>query len=160
MVPAAERTDCVPTRTGPGAMPRLDLRSGLRAAMLAAAASIAGCGLFGGTAVDEGRLRDQSRPGVVETVRTLGRPAALDVFTVDQSEAMARLRADQGIGARGVPVPGEPGAENSARAEGAEVVVRLESGELRAVLAPPGSVFRPGDSVRLVTVGGITWLAR
>jgi outer membrane lipoprotein SlyB len=37
---------------------------------------------------------------------------------------------------------------------GVEITVRLDNGELRAVVQPAGETFKPGDRVRLVTVNG------
>lgn len=43
-----------------------------------------------------------------------------------------------------------------AKVKGVELTVRLQNGELRAIVQEADEVFRPGDKVRLLTSGGIT----
>lgn len=58
-------------------------------------------------------------------------------------------------------VLGQAIENNSARAAGLEITVRLDNGELRAIVQEvDGQQFKPGDRVRLLTQGGVTRVSR
>ena len=58
-------------------------------------------------------------------------------------------------------VGGEALEEGATRKQGVEITVRLDSGELRAVVQPPEEGgFKPGERVRLLTSGGVTRVTR
>ena len=53
-------------------------------------------------------------------------------------------------------VAGDAIEEGATRKNGVEITVRLDSGELRAVVQQADETFMPGERVRLLTSGGIT----
>jgi len=64
------------------------------------------------------------------------------------------------LGGVGGMVGGEAIEESATRKDGVEITVRLESGELRAVVQQAGEPFNPGERVRLLTSGGTTRVTR
>ena len=60
------------------------------------------------------------------------------------------------LGGVGGVVGGEAIEESATRKDGVEITVRLESGDLRAVVQQAGELFKPGERVRLLTSGGTT----
>ncbi len=58
-------------------------------------------------------------------------------------------------------IAGQAVEEGSSKVPGLEITVRLENGELRAVVQEvDGQQFRPGDRVRLLSQGGATRVTR
>jgi outer membrane lipoprotein SlyB len=57
-------------------------------------------------------------------------------------------------------VAGEALEEKVTRKEGAEITVRLDSGELRAIVQSGEETFKPGERVRLLSSGGTTRVSR
>ena len=51
---------------------------------------------------------------------------------------------------------GAAAEEGLTRENGVEVTVRLDNGELRAVVQEADEVFKPGERVRLLSQGGVT----
>ena len=60
------------------------------------------------------------------------------------------------VGAIAGGVAGAALEESATRKNGMEITVRLESGDLRAIVQEADVPFKPGDRVRLLTAGGIT----
>lgn len=57
-------------------------------------------------------------------------------------------------------VAGQAIEEGTTRRNGVEVTVRLQNGELRAIVQEATEdVFKPGEKVRLLTTGGVTRVA-
>ena len=64
------------------------------------------------------------------------------------------------LGAVGGGVAGQAIEERVTRKDGFEITVRLDSGELRAIVQEADEAFKPGDRVRLLTSGGVTRVTR
>jgi outer membrane lipoprotein SlyB len=64
------------------------------------------------------------------------------------------------LGAVAGGVAGQAIEERATRKEGLEITVRLDSGELRAIVQEAEEAFRPGERVRLLTSGGTTRVSR
>ena len=64
------------------------------------------------------------------------------------------------LGGVGGVFAGDALEESATRREGQEITVRLESGELRAIVQEAGDEFRPGERVRLLTSGQTTRVTR
>ena len=66
------------------------------------------------------------------------------------------------LGAVGGGLAGDAIERSGNRAQGLEITVRLENGELRAItqaVDAAGPAFKPGDRVRLLFAGGVTRVA-
>lgn len=60
------------------------------------------------------------------------------------------------LGAVGGGIAGSAIEEGATRKQGVEITVRLENGELRAIVQEEGDKFVAGQKVRLLTSGGVT----
>lgn len=60
------------------------------------------------------------------------------------------------LGAVGGGIVGSAIEEGATRKQGVEITVRLENGELRAIVQEEGDKFVAGQKVRLLTSGGVT----
>lgn len=60
------------------------------------------------------------------------------------------------LGAVGGGLAGAAIEEGATRKQGVEITVRLESGELRAIVQEESDKFVAGQKVRLLTTGGVT----
>ena len=60
------------------------------------------------------------------------------------------------LGAVGGGVAGQALEEGATRRSGVEITVRLQNGELRAIVQEEADKFAPGQRVRLLTSGGVT----
>jgi outer membrane lipoprotein SlyB len=60
------------------------------------------------------------------------------------------------LGALGGGIAGQAIEEGTTRRGGVEVTVRLQNGELRAIVQEETDKFVPGQRVRLLTSGGVT----
>lgn len=60
------------------------------------------------------------------------------------------------LGAVGGGIAGSAIEEGATRKQGIEITVRLENGELRAIVQEEGEKFVAGQKVRLLTSGGVT----
>jgi outer membrane lipoprotein SlyB len=60
------------------------------------------------------------------------------------------------LGAVAGGVVGQAAEEGATRKPGVEITVRLQSGELRAIVQEETDKFVPGQKVRLLTSGGVT----
>ena len=63
-------------------------------------------------------------------------------------------------GAGGGGVAGHAVEQAATRGDGVEITVKLENGQLVAIVQEAGEEFRPGERVRLITGGGTTRVAR
>ncbi len=139
-------------------------------AALLAATTLAGCAssLSGSTySRDEARRESTVRMGVVESVRSVqiegtrsgiggvggavaggiggsyigsGRGSALGALAGAILGGVAGAAAEQGV----------------TRREGVEITVRLDNGDMRAIVQEADEVFKPGERVRLLSQGGVT----
>lgn len=139
-------------------------------AALAASAALAGCATSksGDVYSREEALREQSvRLATVESVRPvtiqgtrsgIGAAAGGIVGGVAGSGVgSGRGSAVAGVlGAVGGGVAGQAVEEGTTRRPGVEITVRLQNGELRAVVQEETDKFVPGQKVRLLTSGGVT----
>jgi outer membrane lipoprotein SlyB len=57
-------------------------------------------------------------------------------------------------------IAGEALEEKATRKDGVEVTVRLDGGELRAIVQRDDESFKPGERVRLLSSGGVTRVTR
>lgn len=64
------------------------------------------------------------------------------------------------LGGVGGVVAGEALEQTATRRDGVEITVRLENGELRAIVQQAGETFNPGERVRLLSGGGTTRVTR
>lgn len=65
------------------------------------------------------------------------------------------------IGAVAGGIAGQALENNSSKVPGLELTVRLDNGELRAIVQEiDGQQFKPGDRVRLLSQGGVTRVSR
>ena len=139
-------------------------------AALAASAALAGCATSksGDVYSREEALREQTvRVATVESVRPvtiqgtrsgIGAAAGGIVGGVAGSGVgSGRGSAVAGVlGAVGGGVAGQAVEEGTTRRPGVEITVRLQNGELRAVVQEETDKFVPGQKVRLLTSGGVT----
>lgn len=136
----------------------------------AAAAILAGCVSSKSADVysrDEGLREQQVRRGTVESVRpvriegtrsgvgavaggAVGGIAGSTVGTGKTSNVAAVL------GAVGGGVAGQVLEEGATRKSGVEITVRLDNGEMRAIVQEEGERFVAGQKVRLLTHNGVT----
>jgi outer membrane lipoprotein SlyB len=63
------------------------------------------------------------------------------------------------LGAVGGGVAGQAIEEKVTRKDALEITVRLDSGEMRAIVQEADEVFKPGERVRLLNSGGVTRVA-
>jgi outer membrane lipoprotein SlyB len=63
------------------------------------------------------------------------------------------------LGAVGGGVAGQAIEEKTTRKDALEITVRLDSGEMRAIVQEADEVFKPGERVRLLNSGGVTRVA-
>jgi outer membrane lipoprotein SlyB len=144
----------------------------VKAAVFAAAlaAALAGCatresdGVYGKQEVG----REQTvRFGTVDSVREVtiaGSQSGVGAIGGGALGGIAGSGAGEGRGAAvgtvvGAVAGGVAGAaleENATRKNGLEITVRLDSGDLRAIVQAADVPFKSGDRVRLLTAGGIT----
>jgi outer membrane lipoprotein SlyB len=139
-----------------------------------AALSLAGCATSksGSVYSREDALREQTvRMGVVETVRSVsiegtksgigaiagGAAGGIGASTIGSGRASA-VAAVAGAVAGGLL--GAAAEEGLTRKEGVEVTVRLDNGELRAIVQEADEPFKPGDRVRLLSVNGQTRVSK
>jgi outer membrane lipoprotein SlyB len=65
------------------------------------------------------------------------------------------------VGAVAGGIAGQAIENNRSRVAGVELTVRLDNGELRAIVQEvDGQQFKPGDRVRLLSQGGVTRVSR
>ncbi|KVD61020.1 glycine zipper 2TM domain-containing protein [Burkholderia ubonensis] len=144
------------------------------AAMMAAAATLAGCVTPPGSAdvysVGQAQREQTVRMGTVESVRATriqgdGGGSVLGSLGGGALGAVAGSAIGGGRGsvlttiASGIAgaVAGNAVGQGLSSAHGVEVTVRLDNGELRSIAqAATSEVFRAGDRVRLLSSAGVT----
>lgn len=139
-------------------------------AVLAAAAVLSGCAssLSGSTySRDEARREATVRMGVVESVRQVqieGTKSSIGAAGGAIAGGIGGSYIGSGRGSAigavaGALLGGIAGAaaeEGLTRRNGVEVTVRLDNGEMRAIVQEADEVFKPGERVRLLSQGGVT----
>jgi outer membrane lipoprotein SlyB len=137
---------------------------------LAVAAAVAGCATprSGDVYSREEALREQSvRLATVESVRPVtiqGTRSGIGAAAGGVVGAVAGSGVGSGrgssvagvLGAVGGGVAGQAIEEGTTRKAGVEITVRLQNGELRAIVQEETDKFVPGQRVRLLTSGGVT----
>jgi outer membrane lipoprotein SlyB len=146
------------------------MKINILALLLAAAAALAGCATSrsGDVYSREEALREQSvRLATVESVRPVtiqGTRSGIGAAAGGITGAVAGSGVGQGrgssiagvLGAVGGGVAGQAIEEGATRKPGVEITVRLENGELRAIVQEENDKFVAGQKVRLLTSGGVT----
>jgi outer membrane lipoprotein SlyB len=116
---------------------------------------------------EDARREATVRQGVVETVRSvtiegtkspIGAVAGGAVGGIGGSQIGhgAGSAAGAVVGAVAGGVLGAAAEEGLTRREGVEITVRLDNGELRAIVQEADEVFKPGERVRLISLRGET----
>lgn len=137
---------------------------------LAVAAAVAACATprSGDVYSREEALREQSvRLATVESVRPVtiqGTRSGIGAAAGGVVGAVAGSGVGSGrgssvagvLGAVGGGVAGQAIEEGTTRKAGVEITVRLQNGELRAIVQEETDKFVPGQRVRLLTSGGVT----
>lgn len=145
------------------------------AAMLTATLTLAGCFTAPGSAdvysAGQAQREQTVRMGTVESVRAVriqsegGGGSALGTLGGGALGAVAGSAIGGGKGsiltaiAGGLvgAVAGNAVGENLSTANGVEITVRLDNGDLRSITqAASGEMFRAGERVRLLSSGGVT----
>jgi len=146
------------------------MKTRLLLAALAASAALAGCATSksGDVYSREEALREQTvRLATVESVRPVtiqGTRSGIGAAAGGVVGGIAGSTVGQGkgsaiagvLGAVGGGVAGQAIEEGTTRRPGVEITVRLQNGELRAVVQEETDKFVPGQKVRLLTSGGVT----
>lgn len=142
--------------------------------LLIALAALAGCGTRQtGSVYNQGEAgREQTvRFATVESTRTVaiagnrsgvGTAAGGVIGGIAGSEVGRGKGSAVGavLGGVGGIVAGEAIEEGATRKEGQEITVRLDNGELRAIVQQGDEAFKAGERVRLLTSGGLTRVTR
>jgi outer membrane lipoprotein SlyB len=137
---------------------------------LAAAATLAGCATSksGDVYSRDEALREQTvRLGTVESVRPVtiqGTRSGIGAVAGGVAGGVAGSGVGHGrgstiagvLGAVGGGVAGQAIEEGTTRKSGVEITVRLDNGELRAIVQEETDKFVAGQRVRLLTTGGVT----
>lgn len=138
--------------------------------VLAAAATLAGCATSksGDVYSRDEALREQTvRLATVESVRPVtiqGTRSGIGAASGAVVGGVAGSGVGHGkgstiagvLGAVGGGVAGQAIEEGTTRKNGVEITVRLENGELRAIVQEETDKFVAGQRVRLLTAGGVT----
>ena len=140
--------------------------------VLAAAAAVAlgGCASSKSGSVysrDDARQEATVRLGIVESVRSVTIEGTKSRIGSAGGAVMGGIggstvghgRGSTAGAVAGAVVGGIAGAaaeEGLTRREGAEITVRLDNGDLRAIVQEADEVFKPGERVRLVSLRGQT----
>jgi outer membrane lipoprotein SlyB len=146
------------------------MNSSLLLAALAAAATLVGCATSrsGDVYSRDEALREQSvRLATVESVRPVtlqGTRSGIGAVAGGVAGGVAGSGVGHGrgssiagvLGAVGGGVAGQAIEEGTTRKPGVEITVRLENGELRAIVQEETDKFVAGQKVRLLTSGGAT----
>jgi outer membrane lipoprotein SlyB len=135
-----------------------------------AAAMLAGCATSksGDVYSRDEALREQSvRLATIESVRPVtiqGTRSGIGAVAGGVTGGVAGSGVGHGrgsdiagvLGAVGGGIAGQALEEGATRKPGVEITVRLESGELRAIVQEESDKFITGQKVRLLTLGGVT----
>jgi outer membrane lipoprotein SlyB len=139
-----------------------------------AAVTIAGCATSksGSVYSREDALREQTvRMGVVESVRSVTIEGTKTPIGAIAGGAIGGIGGSAIGSGRGSAVAAVAGAvaggllgaaaeEGLTRQEGVEITVRLDNGELRAIVQTADEPFKPGERVRLLSVNGQTRVSK
>jgi len=144
--------------------------------MLAAvtAVTLAGCASSKSGSVysrEDARQEQTVRMGVVESVRSVsieGTQSGIGAIAGGAAggiggSAIGSGRASAVAAVAGAVAGGLLGAaaeEGLTRQEGVEITVRLDNGELRAIVQTADEPFKPGERVRLLSVNGQTRVSK
>jgi outer membrane lipoprotein SlyB len=142
----------------------------LLAVSLAAATILAGCATSKSGDVysrDEALREQQVRLATIESVRPVtiqGTRSGIGAAAGGITGGVAGSGVGHGkgssiagvLGAVGGGVAGQAIEEGATRKNGVEITVRLENGELRAIVQEETDKFVAGQKVRLLTAGGVT----
>jgi outer membrane lipoprotein SlyB len=140
------------------------------ALMIAAAAVLAGCQTRESANVyskHEAGREQLVRYATVDSVRKVviqGSQSGVGAVAGGATGGIAGSTVGQGRGSAAAAVIGgvaggvlgNMGEEKLTRKDAFEIVVKLDSGELRAIVQEADVEFQPGQRVKLVTSGGIT----
>ena len=146
------------------------MKTRLALAALAASAALAGCATSksGDVYSRDEALREQTvRLATVESVRPVtiqGTRSGIGAAAGGVVGGVTGSGVGQGrgstvagvLGAVAGGVAGQAIEEGTTRKAGVEITVRLQSGELRAIVQEETDKFVPGQRVRLLTSGGVT----
>ena len=136
----------------------------------AAAVALAGCASSKSGSVysrQDARQEQTVRMGVVESVRSVsieGTQSGIGAVAGGVAGGIGGSAIGSGRGAAVAAVAGAVAGgllgaaaeEGLTRQEGVEITVRLDNGELRAIVQAADEVFKPGERVRLLSVNGQT----
>ncbi len=146
------------------------MKTRLLLAVVAAVTALAGCATSksGDVYSRDEALREQSvRLATVESVRPVtiqGTRSGIGAAAGGVVGGVAGSSVGHGkgstiagvLGAVGGGVAGQALEEGTTRRRGVEITVRLQSGELRAIVQEETDKFVAGQKVRLLTSGGVT----
>jgi len=135
-----------------------------------AAVTLAGCASSKSGSVysrEDARQEQTVRMGVVESVRSVTIEGTKTPIGTIAGGAIGGIGASAIGSGRGSAVAAVAGAvaggllgaaaeEGLTRQEGVEITVRLDNGELRAIVQTADEPFKPGERVRLLSVNGQT----
>jgi outer membrane lipoprotein SlyB len=135
-----------------------------------AAVTLAGCASSKSGSVysrEDARREQTVRMGVVESVRSVsieGTKSGIGAVAGGAAGGIGGSAIGSGRGSAVAAVAGAVAGgllgaaaeEGLTRREGVEVTVRLDNGELRAIVQEADEPFKPGDRVRLLSVNGQT----
>jgi outer membrane lipoprotein SlyB len=135
-----------------------------------AAIALAGCASSKSGSVysrQDARQEQTVRMAVVESVRSVsieGTQSGIGAVAGGVAGGIGGSAVGSGRGAAVAAVAGAVAGgllgaaaeEGLTRQEGVEITVRLDNGELRAIVQAADEVFKPGDRVRLLSVNGQT----
>jgi outer membrane lipoprotein SlyB len=134
------------------------------------AVTLAGCASSKSGSVysrEDARREQTVRMGVVESVRSVtieGTKSGIGAVAGGAAGGIGGSAIGHGRGAAVAAVAGAVAGgligaaaeEGLTREEGVEITVRLDNGELRAIVQTADEVFTPGERVRLLSVNGQT----
>jgi outer membrane lipoprotein SlyB len=147
------------------------MNSSTRVILAAATAiTLAGCASSKSGSVysrEDARREQTVRMGVVESVRSVsieGTQSGIGAIAGGAAGGIGGSAIGAGRGAAVAAVAGAiaggllgaAAEEGLTRQEGVEITVRLDNGELRAIVQAADEVFKPGERVRLLSVNGQT----
>jgi outer membrane lipoprotein SlyB len=142
--------------------------------LIALAVTLAGCGTRQtGDVYNQGEAgREQTvRFATVESVRSVaiaGNRSGVGIVAGGVIGGIGGSEVGHGkgsavgavLGGVGGMVAGEAIEESATRKNGQEITVRLDNGELRAIVQQGDEAFKPGERVRLLSSAGVTRVTR
>ena len=146
------------------------MKMALRIILIALVVALAGCATSNSGGVysrEETRQTKTVKMGVVESVRTVkieGTKSGVGAVTGAAVGGIAGNSVGGGrgkllttvIGAVAGGLAGNAVEEKVTEADGLEITVKLENGNLIAIVQEADEQFHPGDHVRLIEGGGVT----